>query len=190
MIEFPIQIDDAIVLRPFADADAAAMFDLIRRNRAHLDPWLRWSGRVQALEDTRQLIQRFADKQAVGDGFHAGLWVSGALVGGVVVHFINRESRKSEIGYWLGADYVGRGLVTRAARAVIEVLFTREAMHRIEIQAVIDNAPSRAVAERLGFKLEGVKRESEWVTSAFRDHAFYALLEQDWRSGEVSAAPS
>jgi ribosomal-protein-serine acetyltransferase len=72
-------------------------------------------------------------------------------------------------------------LVTRAARAVIDALFTREALHRIEIQAVIDNAPSRAVAERLGFQLEGIKRESEWITSAFRDHAFYALLEQDWR---------
>jgi ribosomal-protein-serine acetyltransferase len=178
---FPLQIDPEIEVRPFAASDAEAMFALICRNRAHLDPWLRWSGRVQSLEDTRQLIQRFADKQAVGDGFHAGLWVGGALAGGVVVHFINRESRKSEIGYWLGAEYVGQGLVTRAARAVIERLFSVEGMHRIEIQAVIDNLPSRAVAERLGFTLEGIKRESEWITSAFRDHAMYALLEQDWR---------
>ena len=156
---FPMQLDAEIVLRPFADADAEAFFDLIRRNRAHLDPWLRWSGRVQSLDDTRQLIARFAEKQALGDGFHAGLWVEQQLAGGVVVHFINRESRKSEIGYWLGAEYVGRGLVTRAARAVIERLFTDEGLHRIEIQAVTDNQPSRAVAERLGFTLEGIKRE-------------------------------
>ena len=179
---FPLQLDKESELRPFAAADAEALFDLIRRNRAHLDPWLRWSGRVQSLEDTRQLIQRFADKQALGDGFHAGLWLADQLAGGVVVHFINRESRKSEIGYWLGAEYVGRGLVTRAARAVIERLFTVEGLHRIEIQAVTDNQPSRAVAERLGFRLEGIKRDSEWVTSAFRDHALYALLEPDWRN--------
>jgi ribosomal-protein-serine acetyltransferase len=182
MIVFPLQIDKDIELRPFAATDAEALFALISRNRTHLDPWLRWSGRLQTLEDTRQLIQRFADKQALGDGFHAGLWVGDQLAGGVVVHFINRESRKSEIGYWLGAEYVGQGLVTRAARAVIERLFRVEGMHRIEIQAMIDNLPSRAVAERLGFQLEGIKRESEWVTSAFRDHAMYALLEQDWRS--------
>lgn len=182
---FPMQIDDGIALRPFNATDAETMFALISHSRAHLDPWLRWSGRVQSLEDTRQLIQRFADKQALGDGFHAGLWVGGVLAGGVVVHFINRESRKSEIGYWLGAEYVGKGLVTRASRAVIERLFNVEGMHRIEIQAVTDNLPSRAVAERLGFQLEGIKRESEWVTSAFRDHAMYALLEQDWR-GEAT----
>ncbi|MBI1256190.1 MAG: GNAT family N-acetyltransferase [Chloroflexi bacterium] len=179
---FPLQLENRIVLRPFADADADALFDLIRRNRVHLDPWLRWSGRIQSLDDTRQLIQRFADKQALGDGFHAGLWVEQQLAGGVVIHFINRESRKCEIGYWLGADYVGRGLVTRAARVVIERLFSVEGLHRIEIQAVTDNQPSRAVAERLGFTFEGIKRESEWVTSAFRDHALYALLEQDWHA--------
>ncbi len=170
------------MLRPFTAADAAALFALISQNRTHLDPRLRWSGRVQTLDDTRQLIQRFADKQAVGDGFHAGLWVDRQLAGGLVVHFINRESRKSEIGYWLSAEYVGRGLVTRAAREVIEALLTREGIHRIEIQAVIDNLPSRAVAERLGFRLEGIKRDSEWVTSAFRDHAIYGLLEQDWHA--------
>ena len=178
---FPIHVDQALDLRPLELADADAMFDLIARNRAHLDPWLRWSARVQTLDDARQLIERFADKYTVGDGFHAGLWVEGQLAGGIVCHAINRESRKTEIGYWLGADYTGKGLVTRASRAIIDLLFTREAMHRIEIQAVVDNHPSRAVAERLGFTFEGIKRESEWVTSAFRDHALYALLEHEWR---------
>ena len=177
---FPIHIADRIDLRVLTDADAEAMFDLIARNRAHLDPWLRWSGRIQSLDDTRQLIARFADKYAAGDGFHAGLWLGDALAGGVVCHFINRESHKTEIGYWLGAEYVGQGLITRSCRAVIDALFMREQMHRIEIQAVIDNLPSRAVAERLGFRFEGIKRESEWVTSAFRDHALYALLAQEW----------
>src|SRR5579871_2136655 len=141
---FPMSIDAETELRVLSDADAETMFALISRNRAHLDPWLRWSGRVQTLDDTHALIARFADKYAAGDGFHAGLWVSDQLAGGVVVHFINRESRKTEIGYWLGEEYVGQGLVTRSCRAVTEALFTREQIHRIEIQAVIDNLPSRA----------------------------------------------
>ncbi len=176
---FPMHIDDGIDLRVLSDADAEPMFALISRNRIHLDPWLRWSGRIRTLDDTRRLIARFADKYAAGDGFHAGLWLGDQLAGGVVCHFINRESRKTEIGYWLGAEYVGRGLVTRACRTLIEALFTHENMHRIEIQAMTDNLPSRAVAERLGFQFEGIKRESEWVTSAFRDHAMYALLATD-----------
>jgi ribosomal-protein-serine acetyltransferase len=176
----PLHVTDDIELRPFALADAESMFALVARSRDHLDPWLRWSGRIRSIDDTRTLIQRFSDKLAAGDGFHAGLWDGNTLTGGIVVHFINRESRKTEIGYWLGAEFTGKGLVTRACRAVITELFAQEAMHRVEIQAVTDNFPSRAVAERLGFRFEGIKRESEWITSAFRDHALYALLEQEW----------
>lgn len=180
---FPLQVDAETELRPFAAADAEPLFALISRNRAHLDPWLRWSGRVQTLDDTRSLIARFAGKYAAGDGFHAGLWHSGSLAGGIIVHFINRESAKTEIGYWLGAEFVGRGLVTRASRAVIDGLFRVEGLHRIEIQTVTDNQPSRAVAARLGFHFEGIKRESEWITTAFRDHALYSLLSHEWLKG-------
>ena len=177
---FPNRIDDHLTLRPLRVEDAGTLIDLIARNREHLDRWLRWSGHVRAADDARALIERFAAKTAIGDGFHAGLWLDGALAGGIVCHFINRESNKTEIGYWLGADYVGRGLVTRACRAVIGDLFTREKMHRIEIQAAVDNFPSRAVAERLGFTLEGVARESTWITTRYRDHAIYSLLDREW----------
>jgi ribosomal-protein-serine acetyltransferase len=177
---FSLVVDDEIELRQFDLADADAMFQVIQQNRAHLDTWLRWSGRIQTLEDTRNLIQRFADKSAQGDGFHAGLWYNRNLAGGVVCHFINRESNKSEIGYWLGENYVGYGLVTRACRAVITYLFTQEKMHRVEIQAAVDNTRSRAIAERLGFTLEGIKRESDWLTNRYADHAMYAVLENEW----------
>ena len=156
------------------------MFALIMQNRAHLDRWLRWSGRIQTQVDTRALIERFAAKQAAGDGFHAGMWEHDRLIGGIVCHAINRESSKTEIGYWLGAEFVGKGRVTRACRAVISALFEQEKMHRIEIQCATDNRASRAVAERLGFTLEGIKRESEWITTGFRDHAIYSLLDREW----------
>lgn len=179
---FPIQVSDEVVLRLFDQDHADAMLDLIQRNRVHLDRWLRWSGRVQSIDDGRAFIRRFEDKFAAGDGFHAGLWYREALAGGLVCHFINRESHKSEIGYWLGAEFTGKGVVTRACRAVLDYLFTHEKLHRIEIQCATDNVPSRAVAERLGFVLEGIKRESEWITSSYRDHALYSLLAYEWET--------
>ncbi|MBI5930132.1 MAG: GNAT family N-acetyltransferase [Chloroflexi bacterium] len=171
-----LRVDDEIALRQFDLADAETMFNLILQNRTHLDTWLRWSGRIQTLQDTQALIQRFAEKSVQGDGFHAGLWYKNELAGGVVCHFINRESHKTEIGYWLAEQYVGYGLVTRACRAVIGYLFEREKMHRVEIQAAVENSRSRAIAERLGFTLEGIKRQSDWLTNRYADHAMYSLL--------------
>ena len=115
---FPLSVAEDLELRPLALSDADAFLSLIADNRAHLDRWLRWSGRVQTLDDARVLIERFAHKLEAGDGFHAGLWLNGQLSGGIVCHGINRESRKSEIGYWLSEAYVGKGIVTRACRAV------------------------------------------------------------------------
>lgn len=179
---FPLRVDAEIELRLLTTADAELLWSLLEQNRAHLDAWLRWSGYVRSLEDTRAYIRRFEDKYAAGDGYHALLWFNGQAVGGTVCHFINRESHKTEIGYWLIQSATGKGLVTRTCRAVINHLIQHEHMHRIEIQCVVDNLPSRGVAERLGFTLEGIKRESDWITSAYRDHAMYALLEHEWRA--------
>lgn len=169
-------VNAEIELRVLEPDHAETMLALILNNREHLDSWLRWSGRIHTKEDVLNLINRYA---AI-DGFHAGLWYQSQFAGGIACHSINRESNKAEIGYWLGAAYTGKGLVTQSCRAVIKHLFEQEKMHRIEIQCMTDNVSSRAVAERLGFTFEGIKRESEWITSAYRDHALYSLLAHEF----------
>ena len=47
-------------------------------------------------------------------------------------------------------------------------------------RAATGNAKSRAVPERLGFRLEGVARQSEWLYDHYVDHAIYAMLLEDW----------
>jgi ribosomal-protein-serine acetyltransferase len=175
-------LTDGVELRLIDMQDTQAMFDLIQQNREHLDQWLRWSGRIRTLEDAHHMTQRFVDKFAANDGFHAGIWVDGQLAGGLMCHYLNHDSKKSEIGYWLGADYVGRGLATAASRAVIDYLFKNVGLNRIEIQSGVDNVASRAIPERLGFTLEGIKRQSEWITSRFVDHAIYSILAEEWDS--------
>lgn len=122
-ITFPLIIKPDLQLKLLDLSHAETMHRVIADNREHLDQWLRWSARMQSLDNVIALIERFAHKYAEGDGFHAGLWYQNQFAGGIVCHYINRESHKTEIGYWLGADYVGKGLVTQACRAVIQQLF-------------------------------------------------------------------
>jgi ribosomal-protein-serine acetyltransferase len=182
MIIFPLKIDDDLELRLFTQDAVHILHELITSNRSHLDQWMRWSGRIQTLEDVQAFIHKFADKYQADDGFHVGLWYRGQLAGGIACHAINYESGHTEIGYWLGEEFVGKGLVTRACHTLLRHLFEQEQMHRIEIQCATDNVRSRAVAERLGFVFEGIKRESEWITSSFRDHALYSLLVHEWKA--------
>jgi len=71
-------------------------------------------------------------------------------------------------------------LATQSARAVVGHLFEVERLHRVEMQCGLENAASRSVAERCGLRMEGVRRESLWITDRFVDHAVYGILAREW----------
>jgi ribosomal-protein-serine acetyltransferase len=52
-------------------------------------------------------------------------------------------------------------------------------LNRIEIAAAVGNVRSRAIPERLGFKLDGVLRERENVNGVMLDHAVYSQLRRE-----------
>ena len=179
---FPFALDASTELRLLDETDAEVFFSVIQQNRAYLDRWLRWSAGVQTLADARVFLERFAQKANADDGFYAGIFCNGALVGGIVCHYINPSSNKTEIGYWLAEDAVGKGLVTRSCEVVLKVLFEDKGLHRVEIQCGVENERSRAVPIRLGFVQEGIKRDSEWITNRYVDHVVYSMLDHEWRA--------
>lgn len=175
-------IAEGVSVRPLEQGDVPAMVALLHRNRTHLDRWLRWSAALRTAEDVATFIHGFEYRLAAGDGFHCGIRVDGSLAGGVVCWYIHRQNRNAEVGYWLGVEQTGRGLATRAARWAVDYLFQAEALHRVEMQCGVENLASRAVAERLGFRAEGIRRESHWITDRFVDHVVYGMLSRDWES--------
>jgi ribosomal-protein-serine acetyltransferase len=86
------------------------------------------------------------------------------------------------IGYWVAGENEGRGLVTKASRALTDIAFRDLGMHRVWLSADERNTRSRAVAERLGFHLEGVHRGDSRRGDRFRDTVIYAILEDEWAS--------
>jgi ribosomal-protein-serine acetyltransferase len=98
---------------------------------------------------------------------------------------MNLPHRRVSLGYWLGEAYVGRGLMTRAARALCEEAFVGLGLNRVEIRAGVHNVRSRAVAQRLGFKEEGTLRQVLWLYDRGVDEVVYAMLAADWRSPQV-----
>ncbi|MGH7593810.1 MAG: GNAT family N-acetyltransferase [Gemmatimonadales bacterium] len=166
--------------RPFEPDDAATVYRLIQANRAHLDRWIRWSSTIQSVADAADTIAQFVTRRASGTGFHNGIWVNGQLAGGVVCRDLEPVHRHAEIGYWLGTGFTGRGLAVHAATRAIDYLFGARQLHRIEMQCAVDNVRSRAIPEKLGFTLEGIRRESHWIMTRFADHAVYGMLAGEW----------
>jgi ribosomal-protein-serine acetyltransferase len=172
------ELGDGVRVRPLRASDAPLFHSVIVRERAHLDRWLRWSSGIATLADAEAMIASFEKKEAEGDGFFSGVWAEEALVGGVVVWYVHPTHRNAEVGYWLASSHLGRGLASRAAERATSHLFAA-GVHRVEMQCAVENAASRAIPERLGFRLEGVRRESHWITNRFLDHCVYGKLASD-----------
>jgi len=81
-----------------------------------------------------------------------------------------------ELGYWAAKEQRGQGYSTEAARALCEWGFTALDAHRIEWWAMVGNVASRALAEKLGFTLEGTLRNRTMVHGHPRDWWVGGLL--------------
>lgn len=101
----------------------------------------------------------------------------------------DREHGIGSIGYTVGEAFRGRGYATAAVAAVLPIAFDPEqlALERLEILAAVDNLASRRVAERNGFRLEGILRGLLVINGTRVDHALYALLRSDWLAAQATA---
>lgn len=178
----PIQIDRDIELRLLAQTHVGDLFSLVDRNRTYLREWLPWVDGTQSSADTANFIASAVKQHEETNGFHMGIWFKHSLVGVVGLHELNAQHRKTSLGYWLSEDMQGRGIISKAVHAVVEHLIRDLKMNRVEIKCAIENRKSRAIPERLGFKLEGTLRDVEWLGDHFNDHAVYAVLTGDWNA--------
>ncbi|MER7972326.1 GNAT family protein [Streptomyces sp. NPDC096080] len=118
------------------------------------------------------------DGWANGSMFTFGLFLpQGELTGmvGLTMHSLS----SAEIGYWAAKEHRGRGYVTEGVLAVTRWAFVDLAVDRVEWRAEVGNAPSRAVAERAGFQLEGVLRSGLVHQGVRRDCWVGSLLPSD-----------
>jgi ribosomal-protein-serine acetyltransferase len=179
-------LGDRQSLRLLEDPDALELYEVVVRNRTFLSEWLPWPP-IQTLERSREFVAGSRRQLAANQGFQAAIVDSGRIVGVIGFHRLDWENRSTSIGYWLAEDAQGRGLVTRAVRALLDHAFGVWQLNRVEIRAGVGNLRSRAVAERLGFREEGVLREAELVGDRWIDHVVYAMLAGDWSVRAVAS---
>lgn len=166
-------------LRPVEPSDAPELFALTERNHDELARWLSWAQR-KTLEDTLERIERMRAAETERGAVDRAIVVEGRIVGTAGLARIDWRNRCAEIGYWLGSEHQGRGLVTSAVAVLVEHAFDILQLNRAEIRTDVLNHRSRAVAERLGFRYEGALRQAYRITDdRYSDDAVYAMLASD-----------
>ena len=135
-------------------------------------------------QDTENWLKATVEQAATDPRRHFELAVvenrSGALIGGARVTVRNRDHRVGDLGYVLRRSVWGQGFGTEVARLLVQLGFSRLALHRIEATCDPDNTASRRVLENVGMQREGYARENFWVRGTWRDSLLFAILEQEW----------
>lgn len=174
------RLDDDLELRPVEEGFAEELTALVRRDLAHLRPWMPWASERYSVEDAREFIRRQIRQSAEDQAFATVILYAGRIAGSIGYNHIDWSNRKTDIGYWLGSAYQGRGIMTRACRALVEHAFRELRLNRVEIYCAVENRRSRRIPERLGFRQEGTHRQAEWVHDHFKDLVSYSALAAEW----------
>ena len=175
--EREIEIEEGVLLRPIRIEDTEALHAANEANREHIGRWSPFARR--SFEKTAQFVRGSVRDFQVGRGLNMILLERGRVVGGVGLVHPSREHSSTKVGYWLVADAQGRGLMSRAVAEVVERAFDLYGFERVEIHVAADNERSRAIPERLGFRLEGTLRAGHRVDGVAHDELIFGMLADD-----------
>ncbi|QKS70433.1 GNAT family N-acetyltransferase [Paenalkalicoccus suaedae] len=176
---FTHQLDEATYLKPLHMNDAEEIFTLIQKSD-NLSPWLPFVEFTKEVADTESYIKSALAETAKGNGFQAVIVHNEHVAGLIGFHFINKGNNSTEIGYWLGKDFEGKGIMTKACQAMVDHVFRDLDLYRVVIKAAVENEKSLAIPTRLGFKQDGVLRANEKLTTGYSDSAVFSLLKPEW----------
>jgi [ribosomal protein S5]-alanine N-acetyltransferase len=173
----PTLLTPRLRLRQFNGEDTDAMHECFA------DAWAMrfWSlpvhtKRSETERAVRQFIQgrpRYDRFWAVADG------ATNRCLGMVSYHDGHIRNRSVAIGYLISPAYQGLGLATEAVSALLHHCFRSLSLRRVQALIQPENIASRAVAERLGFRCEGVLRDSLRVGDRWYDEMLYARTSTD-----------
>ena len=175
-----IQVDETISLEFLQESDAVSLLNLVNANRAYLRKWLPWVDSMQTVANFKQYIIDSNKQAADKTDFGYAIIIDKNIVGRIGMHRINRQNKIGEIGYWLSDGLQGGGIITKCCKALISHGFTALNLNRIEIKCAVENEKSRAIAEKLQFKQEGILKQAEWLNGKFIDLYLYAMLKEEW----------
>jgi ribosomal-protein-alanine N-acetyltransferase len=176
---------DRVMLRTPALSDFSQWAKLRDDSRTFLAPWEPiWPTDDLTKLAFRRRLRRYLREMRNGTGYPFFVFSPDGetLLGGLTLAQIQRGVTQSAVlGYWMGAPYAGKGLMSAAVRAVVGFAFDTLHLNRLEAACLPRNAASIRLLEKVGFTREGYARKYLCIDGRWQDHVLYGLVRDDPR---------
>jgi ribosomal-protein-serine acetyltransferase len=176
---------ERLIVRPYHEHDAQALFEAVGESRDHIRPWLPFADKHQSVEESRDWIIHQEAEWLTREDLVLGVWEKtiGRYLGGAGLHPKSWERRCFEIGYWLRVTAPGHGYMTEAVQLLTNYAFASLAANRVEIHCDERNVRSAAIPRRLGFVQEARLRNHMVASDGtLRTTLTFALIPSDLTS--------
>ncbi|MEV0633441.1 GNAT family protein [Streptomyces sp. NPDC050619] len=173
----PVLTGEKTVLRPFTEADADGIWEIIQ------DPEVIRFTFEPSTELTLERLRSFYGSRATQpDRLDLAVTdrTTGELVGEVVLYEWDPTARSCTFRTLIGPRGRGRGLGTEATRLIVGHGFGQLGLHRVQLEVYGDNHRARRVYEKVGFVVEGVRREAALRDGEWTDDVLMAVLDREW----------
>ncbi|NBT46472.1 MAG: N-acetyltransferase [Actinobacteria bacterium] len=177
----------AVSLRIIKPRDAKTIERLVLSNREWLRPWEATNPHGPTSFDFRNQIRGLLRQMDDHSGLPFVILYEDEIVGQLnVANILHGSVSSCVIGYWIDPDVAGLGITPIAVALAIDYLFNIVGLHRVEIDIRPENKASIRVVEKLGMRLEGVKKGYIHINNDWRDHNIYALLSNEVSDGVLN----
>lgn len=177
---YKVDIDSESHLSILEPRHAKELYQLINSSRESIGEWLTFPEQTNRVEDSEMFIRKSLERLSKNNGYWAGIWHHGEIAGSIGFLYIDWDARRTEIGYWLGNSFKGKGLAKKAVQQFIDHSFHDLNLRKVEINVASKNAKSRIIPEKLGFTQEGTIRSYEYLHGEYHDRIVYGLLKEEW----------
>ena len=167
-----------LVLRPFADTDAAAFAAAVVESVPSVSPWMAWCASDYTAADALEWFAMCRASEAAGTAFEFGIFCepTGDFLGGAGLNDIRPLHRFCNLGYWVRQSRQGQGVATRSVQALAARAFGALGLHRVEIVVAVGNAASLAVAAKSGALDERIARNRLCIDGRAVDAHVFSLV--------------
>lgn len=177
---FTLKVDSDVELQIFQQHHGEELFWMVNTNRDHLRKWLPWVDGMQSAVQYHSIIQMWLKQLSENNSYNLGIRYQGSLAGTISLHGMDWRNSQASIGYYLAENMQGKGIMIRAAKAIIDHAFFELGLNRIEIRCGRMNVKSQAIPKKLGFIHEGIIQDGEFINGGFHDLFVYGMLSRQW----------
>ncbi|TDQ55327.1 GNAT family N-acetyltransferase [Actinorugispora endophytica] len=167
--------------RPVQEGDSRDLAAAYLRNREHLRPWepLRPQWFYTASGQANVIRRRTAEHER-GAGSQWVIRTRERIIGSVSINNIVRGPLLSgSLGYWIDADFQGRGIITNAVEHMLWVARSSFGLHRVEAGTLPGNTASQRVLAKAGFTRFGLAENYLLIQGAWQDHVLFQKILHD-----------